>query len=432
MRLIKKCNRRSFLTGLAGGAALAPLIPRLESHAGGNPIPKRLFVFFNSHGLAYENWKPTGGVDNFQLSPVLSPLEPHRDRLVILDGLANEAVMAGPGKDHLRSVSTLLTGTEMSSDTNTGGPSVDQIIADALEAPNNVYRSLHSAVNSSPRNLSSRGSNDEIAAQTSPAEQFNRVFSEFTLDDSEVLELRQNRQSVIDIVRGQLQSVRSSVPVDDRYKLDAHLDGVAAIEERLATLGDTPQGCSIPQAPGNGGTVQAQGRAHMDILVNALACDITRVAVLGYPGGQYVPDWLPGVGDVYHDICHQGSRPDRPLYQELTDLSTWFAGEFKYLLDRLAASQEIDGSSLLDHTLVLWCTNMSDGGHRWDSMPMVLAGGNGTTFDTDFGSLQTGRSLVYDGRTLNDLCSSLCGLMGADDGPFGNPAYANGPLPSFV
>src|SRR4051812_47326637 len=85
------------------------------------PIPQRLVGFFSPNGTIRENWTPTGTEKDFQLSRILAPLETYKDKLIVLDGVDNEAARHGVGDDHMRGMGTMLTGTELLSGTTQGG-----------------------------------------------------------------------------------------------------------------------------------------------------------------------------------------------------------------------------------------------------------------------------------------------------------------------
>ncbi len=418
-------TRRNLLAGIAGGAALTPLLPMLDSHAQ-TDTPTRFIVFNTPHGLAYEDWLPSGGENNWALSPVLEPLAAHKDQLTIVSGLSNQAVLtSSTAKDHKRASRTLLTGTELTGAEGSGGPSIDQEIASGIGATF-PHESLQLGVLSNSNHFSSSAADAQIACERDPQKVFDSVFSDFTIDDSAFDKLKADRKSVLQTVRAQLASINTKIAASDRHKIEAHLDGIAKLEDNLANLG--PLSCKMPDdptglSPSSVNDMVDIAKVQIDLLVAAMSCGLTNVGSLVFQGGSIAYNFL-GINEVLHDCCHQGSRPNRPLRAQLISASIWWAEMLAYLLDQLAGKSE-GGGTMLDNTLVVWCTFMSNGSHDWNDMPITLAGGAG-------GNLQPGRHLSYSGRALNDLWLSCANLVGHDINTFGNPDYVSGPLPGLV
>ena len=156
----------------------------------------------------------------------------------------------------------------------------------------------------------------------------------------------------------------------------------------------------------------------------ALACDLTRVASLQWASTQTgkVFTWL-GQNETHHQLSHS-SPTDVNRRQQLVDIGKWHAEQLAYLLGKLAAVPEGTGT-LLDSTLILWCTDIAAGQtHARRDMPYVLAGGAG-------GALEMGRYLRYQGNSHNDLLVALCNAMDVDVTTFGNAAYCTGKLPGL-
>lgn len=420
----KHLTRRSLLAGLASGVALSPFVPLLESHAQ-TSAPTRLIIFHTPHGLAYENWLPTGSANDWALSTVLEPLAAHKDSLTVVEGLSNEAAKNSGGKDHNKAMRSLLTGRHLSPLEKSGGISIDQEVAGAIQG-NAPFRSIESGIITTSNALFSRGADQGLAPKNDPRDIYQRVFADFSVgDDAAAIEaLRADRGHVIDVVRDDLDALRRRVGAADRMKLDGHLAAIESIEANLANLGNVPSGCVLPDEPpainpSDPNQMDTLADLHIDLVATALACDLTRVASFSFQGAQ-LPFSFLGINDAYHDCCHQGRNPSQPLYEELTATSIFFAEKLARLLDRLAAVPEGDGT-MLDNTLVVWCTFMADGGHRWDDMPITLAGRAG-------GRLRAGRFLQTGGKTVNDLWTTVAQLMGHEISSFGDPGYNTSPI----
>jgi uncharacterized protein DUF1552 len=207
---------------------------------------------------------------------------------------------------------------------------------------------------------------------------------------------------------------------------------VRDLEARLAANVSVGSSCVKPAAPTidfkANDNFPAIGKAQMDLLVMALACDLTRVATI---------QWERSVGDVrftwlgatrgHHTISHDADTVTDSV-EMLTKINVWYSQQLAYLLGKMASIKEGAGT-MLDNTLVFWCNELSRGNvHSHPDMPFVLAGGAG-------GALKTGRWLVYPKATSvphNNLLVSIMNVMGLPDTTFGNPAFCTGPLSNLV
>ena len=175
-------------------------------------------------------------------------------------------------------------------------------------------------------------------------------------------------------------------------------------------------------------------RAQTDLLVQAMACGLSQVGVLqcSMHTSELVMSRFPAT-EMYdprfdmrsHQASHYGASHDRTK-REFTDYlkqRRWFVQQLGYLLDSLKQRPEGDGS-MLDYSIVLCCSEVSDGNtHSHDDMPFLLAGGAG-------GRLTTGRLLTYSGRRHADLLVSIAHAMNQPIPSFGQAS--SGPLPGLL
>jgi hypothetical protein len=439
-RFNPQATRRAFLASLGASGVLVPFLPMLdrELEAAPGDFPLRLILLFSANGTLHENWVPSGGESDFTLSPILSPLEPYKDRMLVLDGL--EVSRDGPGDGHQKGMgilwtgNTLLEGTEFAGGDGSsagwgGGISIDQHIAEAVgtETP---YKSLEFGVQTGGASVWSRmayaGSNQPLAPEDDPQAMFDRLFADYDVDASELERLKAQRQSVIDLVKGDLDSLLARHgSANDKLKIESHLESIRAIEMR--NQAEVPA-CEVPAAPGGGLDAQANDNFPMvsnlqsDLLTMALTCNITRVASVQWSasvsGTRF--SWL-GIPDGHHDLSHLGDD-DQSMIDKLTSINTWYAEQVKYLMDALASIPEGDGT-VLDNTLIVWGNELSRGNsHGNHPVPFVLLGGAG-------GRFQMGRYLQYDRVQHNRMLVSLCHAMGMQDQQtFGNTDQGSGGL----
>lgn len=425
-------GRRAVLRG-AGGLVLG--LPWLESlaprsvRAGGPTFPKRLVLWFTANGTVRPSWTP--GAD-FTLSPILEPLAPHRDQLLVASGIDMQSA-GGDRKGHNRGVGCLWTGIEPlgGNDGESGygmGISVDQHIAAVLPATT-PFRTLELGVQVKSTLPNGRmiygGPQQPIAPEDNPHALFERIFADFGGDPAAIAALHARRKSVLDAVADDIERVMPRLGAVDRTKLDAHLGAVRALEQRLDQLAGadcTPPELGPPLEYKKNPNYPAVGALQLDMLVLALACGLTNVASIMWSSalGSAIFTWLDQSVD-HHTLSHDESEPAQA---QLVAINRWYAERFADLLARMKDVQEGDGT-LLDHSVVVWGSELGKGQpHDCLRIPFVLAGGC-------HGYFATGRHVALEGASHNDLLLALCEAMDAPTPTFGDPAHCHGPLPEL-
>jgi hypothetical protein len=424
-------KRRAWLRGV-GGIAVA--LPWLESwprraNAEGDAFPTRCVLVFSSNGTVPPSWTP--GPD-FTLSPILAPLSDHRDRIIVCSGI-DMLSSGGDHKGHNRGVGALWTGLEPFGGNDgdsgyAGGISIDQFLAQALQ-PGTPFSTLEFGVRVKSDLPNGRmiysGPNQPIAPQDNPFAMFDRLFGEGTGGADAAAALLARRQSVLDAVADDTASILPQLGGADRVKLQAHLDAVRSLEQRLAALGGL--GCTAPELPAQFDWKQNDrypevGELQLDLLVMALACGLTRIASLmwSHALSSVIFTWL-GQSVDHHTLSHDESPPAQ---EQLVAIGSWYAERFAGLLDRMAAVVEGDGT-LLDHSVVVWGSELGKGQpHYCTQIPFVLAGSCN-------GYFATGRHLAFDHASHNDLLLAVLEAMGVVVPSFGDPAFCHGPLPEL-
>lgn len=449
----KKFSRRKFLRGSALGAAAVtlPFMRVLDGSAqpGG---AKRFLAIFTPCGTIADEWVPDGGERDFRLKRILEPLEPYRDKLLVLNGL--DMNIPGAAGGHQAGAGALLTGHGLQDGDFCGGNdcasrsgwpaghSIDQEIAEGhREAGIVPFPSVELGVRvrsgNQRRHISYRAIDDPLPHVDNPYEVFDRIFADVMGGpDPAVLEqLRAEQRSVLDAVRGDIAGIRRRLDSEHRHRLDAHLESLRDVERRLdVSIGDVgicePPELGTPIDHTREDAFPAVSRMQMDLITAAFACDRTRVMTLLYSGatsGQRFP-WL-GLSEVadengnpttaHHAYSHVSDR----AHDQLVEINRWYAEEVAYLLGRLDSIPEPLGEgSILDNSVIFWGNELSDGDrHSRNDMHFVVAGSGGGYFDT-------GRFLQFDDERHNDLLVSMANAVGHDIDRFGDPGYTNGPL----
>lgn len=432
-------TRRRFLRGAGGVMVALPMLDSLgTASAGGRAAPLRYLQFMHPQGTLVDEWAPSGPSKSMVLSDLLSPLEAVKDQLVVVSNCNNATSNDYGINGHVNSGRTIFTCAPNSGNNNLAdGPSIDQVIADRLSAPT-PNKSLQFGVGGAgvgEYQALYAGAQDPVPLDGDPATVFDTLFSDFGNDPNTapttLQRLRARRASVLDTVLDQFNGTMAAAGSEDRETLERHADKIRELEIQLGNEGEAGIGCAEPvvDLPGDydandQGQDDLSSRAFIDLMVMALACDLTRVGTLQYtnyhsPHYPWLPVDVPGSYAEWHGLVHD--IPNLSDAAAPRGVYTWYMEELAYLLQALANTPDGDGS-LLDHMLVMSTSELSNGAtHSTNGLPIVLAGG----LD---GALETGRHVDLAGARTGELFVSFLNWFGADDTVFGNPAYCDGPV----
>jgi hypothetical protein len=381
-------GRRGFLRGVARGALVTLALPWLEIFAGkqaragcDNGLPKRLVVWFWGNGNRPDQWTPSGEGTGYTLSEELAPLAAFQDRLTVCSGFSAKVDNISP---HWSGAAGILTGQQIDGDDDNwtvAGPTLDQVVAQEIGG-STVYRSMQVGVQSDEV-YSYAGPNAPNYGETDPTVLFERLFGDSFRAPGENTEpdpALGYRRRVLDAVMEDVRALQAELGAEDRVRLEQHLDGVAALEDRLRVLQEDPPdlaACMRPDGPEESypdidgrPQIQAIHAAMAELVAMSLACDQTRVVTLQItrPLNNVL---FPEATDGHHGLTHNEGGDQPEVHAITTYLMTCFA-DFLAALD---AVPEADGT-LLDNTVVLACSETSEGKtHSLDEMPVLLAGG---------------------------------------------------------
>lgn len=432
---MNRIHRRNFIKSLGLSAATLPFIVGLPSLGLAAPARprQRLVVMFSPNGtIPAAYWPDEVGTD-FKLKDIMSPLEPFKDRMLVLKGLSNK--VRGDGDNHMRGMSCLLTGIELfpgniqgGSDTPAGwasGISIDQEIKNYFQSREETrtrFGSLEFGVGVSDRadpwtRMSYAGPNKPIAPISDPYQMYGKLYGQ--------MKDKQNLQSILDDVRGDLKKVRKLISAEDRKLLEDHEALVRQMEREVTEAGRQKLRVGPPSLEEGVGAEQNDNvprlsRMQIDLLVNSFVNDMARVATLQYTKsvGMARMNWLD-IKDGHHALSHEPDK-DETAQSKLVRINKWFCGELRYLVERLAATPEPGGEGrMLDNTLIVWTNELGKGNsHTLDNIPFLLVGGG-------FG-FQMGRSLKLDKVPHNRLHLALAHAVGHRVATFGKPALCEG------
>ena len=436
-------SRRNFLRG-AGVAMALPWMESLRlSAAETAPVPAsiadkppvRFGIVYFSNGVEPEHWWAKGEGKSMEIGEALAPMRPYTEHFNFIKGMYNQKAVDNPSP-HLGRMPNMLSGSDVSLDPAVikVGTTMDQVMAQRIGA-NTSVPSLVLGIEPNELRLEDGvsmiyGSAISWATPTRPATKeiyparaFDRLFGDGKDRDLD--------KSILDSILTDANSLQGKVSVNDRRKLDEYMESIRDIEKRIERAGkqETLEGwrptISEPNMPRPANEIPQDVPDHMklmlDLIVLAFQADKTRIATLMLNNdlSQMNFGFLKGVEGALHlDLTHNGRKPELEAMYLRTN--QFHMEQFAYLVDRMSKIDEGAGTTLLDNSMLIGCSNLFDGDkHEADEMPILLAGRAG-------GTLKTGRVLDYmapgdnDKRRACSLYLSIMDRMGVEVDRFGD------------
>jgi len=408
--------RRTFLKGLGTTLSLPLLdsmVPALTALAQTPANPRlRLGFCFMPHGAVMANWTPaTEGP--LQLSPILAPLEAHKDKVVVVTNLAH--AMAGPqgpgdnGGDHTRCPAVFLNGIHPKRTDGAdihAGTTIDQIAAakigqetllPSLELAIEDYSGLVGSCDvgfscTYMNTISWRTPTAPMPMEINPRVVFDRMFG----DGANAEERRrriETQRSILDAVTQQVRRLQGGLGVSDRNRVAEYLDTVREIERRIQLSEKrAAEDLDVPVTPrGIPDDFVEHTKLMFDLMTIAFQADITRISTFMMAREvSYRTFPMLGISEAFHPASHHQNNAER--LAQLTRIQTFHVSLWSYWLEKLRATPDGDGN-LLDHSLLLYGGAMSNSNvHNHSPLPIVVAGGAA-------GTMKGGRHLKYPENT---------------------------------
>lgn len=429
--------RRAFLRGLGVAVGLPLLESMTARRAAGEEQrpPCRMAFLYVPNGIHMPDWTPKKEGADFDFPPTLEVLKPFAKDLLVLSGLTQDKARPngdGPG-DHARAAAAFLTGCQPFKTDGAGiraGISVDQLAASRV-GQHTRFPSLELGCDASAQsgncdsgyscaysaNISWRTPSTPMAKETNPRAVFERLFSGGAggEEDRDRALRKLYRRSILDFVLEDASHLRARLGATDRRKLDEYLSAVREVEGRIERS-EKADGEKAPGFRKPSGIPKDYGehiRILCDLLVLAFRCDLTRVAtfMLANEGSNRSYRSID-VPEGHHDLSHHGG--DREKQAKIAAINRFHVSQLSHLLAGLKAEEE-PGGTLLDHSLILYGSGLSDGNrHNHDDLPILLAG-------RGCGTVEPGRHIRYGKETpLANLYLSLLDRMDASAGTLGD------------
>jgi hypothetical protein len=425
----KHLPRRTFLRGLGATLALPMLdcmTPAFAAPAA-TRAPMRLAFTYVPNGVTMPEWTPAGSGRDFTLSRILKPLAPYRDDTLVLTGLAHRNANAlgdGPG-DHARAAACYLTGVHPKKTAGSdirNGVSVDQIAAQhwasetrlpSLELGCDDSRTVGNCDSgyscAYTNSLSWRSETTPMPPEANPRLVFERLFGAFDNGEDAATRARRmrSRRSVLDLVAHRTQSLMHDLGTSDRRKMDEYLGSVREIERRIDVaehdMRDLRPGIDKPTGIPVG--YDEYVKLMFDLQVIAFQTDLTRVVtmMMGREGSLRTYPEI-GVPDPHHPLTHHGGKSD--WIEKVTQINELHMRLFADFIGTLKTTPDGDGT-LLDHTVVVYGSGISDGDrHTHEDLPVLLVG-------RGHGHIHPGRHVVYPSDTpMTNLYLTLLDQIG--------------------
>ncbi|MEE3202440.1 MAG: DUF1552 domain-containing protein [Acidobacteriota bacterium] len=433
----KYLPRRTVLRGLGAAIALPLLdgmVPALTAQRRTAAAPVRRFgVFYVPNGMSMPYWFPKEEGPLAALPPTLQSLSAFKDRVLLCGGLDDESAnLVKGGGDHARSAGTFLTCVPFKITSGAdvfAAVSMDQIAARELSKETQLA-SLELGIESNAmvgncdggascaytNTIAWRTPTTPLPIENDPRAVFERLFGTTGSTDPEArMERLRRDRSILDAVGGELKGLELILGPGDQIKLDEYLDALRDIERRIqmAEQQSTRELPVVDQPVGVPSDYAEHAKLMMDLLALAYQTDLTRISsfmLAREVSGRAYPEI--GVSDSHHPLSHH--QDESAKLERLHKINEYHFQQFAYLVEKLAALPEADGT-MLDSTLFLYGTGISDSNtHFHDDLPIALVGGKAT-------GIQGGRYVRYaDDTPLANLHMTILDKLGVPVDSFGD------------
>jgi hypothetical protein len=435
----KHISRRMLLRGAGVSLALPMLDAMLPAFTAPRKAPLRMMVNYVPNGMVMKDWTPKSGRswldapgilrsagayrdEKLSVLPrIFEPMAPYRDRMLVITGLMQKSGSGEEGGDHSRAAATYLTGVRVTKTAGaniSGGISMDQVAAEKLAGATR-FRSLEFSCEGGhigsgcdvlyscayKNNISWRSATTPNPAETNPRAAFERLFGAAEEDPETLRKTRRYERSILDGVLEDTRNLERGLGASDRRKMDEYMSSVREIETRIqsAESGDGPAP-AMERPSGVPASLADHATLMYDLMRVAFQTDSTRIAtfMVTREGSDraYREIDLP---DAHHPLTHHRGDPEK--IEKVVRINRYHMRLFADFVGKLARTEDGDGS-LLDHSMILYGSGLSDGDHHVHvNLPVMLAGGG-------CGTIRTGRHVTLEKTPINNLYVSMLNRMG--------------------
>ena len=426
------------LRGLGTAMALPLLDAMLPSsllrgQSAAKPV-HRFLTFYVPNGMAMEYWSPKEEGSGFALSPILEPLAPFRNQMLVLSG-----IKANWNYIHAGASGSFLTGTTR------GGRNEVEIVADvsmdqllarrfaretqvaslelAIDAPANAGACTGNLSCVYTHTLSWRSPTQPLPVEWNPRAVFEKLFGDGGTTGRAAREARlRQHKSILDSVSGKLADLKRELGPQDRGKVDEYSEAVRDVERRIQRAEEQSGRAELPpmeQPQGVPPVFEDHLALMVDLQVLAFQSDLTRVISFMLGKEQSARPYPQiGVSEAHHPLSHHENDP--ALIAQMSKINRYHTQLFAQYLAKLRATPDGDGS-LLDHMTILYGSGISNSTrHSGDNLPLLVMGGGA-------GRLKGGRHIKYANKPT--MANLLVTLMDKLDVPVERLGGSTGKLP---
>ena len=435
--LSKSLSRRTVLRGVGATVALPLLdamVPALGMRAQAAVKPVHRFqAFYVPNGMAMEYWSPKGEGRGFEISPILEPLAPYRDQMLVLSG-----IKASWNYIHAGASGSFLTGATRGGQNEVdvvADVSMDQLLARrfatetqvaslelSMDGPANAGACTGNLSCAYTHTISWRSPKQPLPMEWNPRAVFEKLLGDSGSTERSAREARlQQQKSILDSVADKLASLKRELGPRDQVRLDEYTDAIRDIERRIQKA-EEQRDMKLPemeQPQGVPATFEDHLALMLDLQVLAFQSDLTRVVTFMLGKEQSARPYPQiGVPEAHHPLSHHNNIPE--LVAQMSKINRYHTQLFSQYLAKLRATPDGDGS-LLDHMTILYGSGISNSTrHSGENLPLLLVGGGA-------GRLKGGRHLVYTDQP--SMANLLVTLMDKLDVPVERLGGSTGELP---
>jgi hypothetical protein len=414
--------RRTFIRGMGATLALPLLDAMVPAMSAVSKAAPRFAAIYCGNGANMYDWTPATAGAGFAFSPILKPLEPFRERTIVFTGLDNFPAtdQGDSGGQHPRAAPAFMSCVHPKQTEGAdvrAGTTIDQMIAEHIGGDSRLA-SLELAVDRNDvvgacdhgyacaymNSMSWKTPTMPLPAETNPRFVFERLFGSGDTAEERAARSQEDR-SILDGVTEEISRLKRTLGARDGVKLSEYLDGMSESGNRDVSVPERPVG--VPR------TFREHAELMFDLQVLAFQADITRVSTFMMARENVNRSYSEiGLPEAHHSMSHHGNNPGKMA--DFSKLNTYHVDTLAYFLKKLQAIRDGDGT-LLDHSVVLYGSGMSDGNvHNNYSVPVVVVGGRDQ-------QIKGNRHLRYPkGTPLANLSLSLMDKLGVNVERFGD------------
>jgi len=418
-------SRRHFFHGLGACIALPAFASAARASAKG--APTRMAFVYVPNGMIPAAWWPESTGRDFALSRTLQPLEKVRSQLQVISGLQDLSADAGPdgAGDHARAGGTFLTGVRIKKTAGSdihAGVSIDQVVAgqvghltrfSSLELTCDAVRKAGDCDSgyacAYAYNLAWRSANQPLSPEHNPRFVFERLFGAGTRTErvTNLKRRQQEQHSILDYVMQDARKLDGQLDGRDRQKLEQYLSGIREIEQRIENSERLKVKNPSIDAPAGVPESYADHIALMfDMLLLAFQTDSTRVAtmLIAHEGSNRSFAEI-GIAEGHHNLTHH--KNDAAIIDKVKEIDRWYVAHLAKFLEKMDATPDVDGQSLLHHSMILYGSGNADGNrHTHDNLPVIVAGAGS-------GAFKPGQYVKTAPTPITNLYLSMADAMGS-------------------